>query len=157
MLSLLDTWSSLYANHSALRTAIEFLHIGGLVVAGGCAIAADRITLVSARQPKATRIARLESLQGTHQVVIAGLAIVIGSGILMLAADLDTFLYSKVFWLKMFFMALLLLNGSLLVRAEQRVEHGASEAWMPLTYAAAASLTLWTLTTLAGAALPNIG
>jgi hypothetical protein len=157
MQSLLDSWSSLYANHSALRTAIEFLHIGGLVLAGGCAIAADRITLVAAGQPLAKRVARLEPLQGTHQVVIVGLVIVIVSGILMFAADVGTFLYSKVFWLKMLLFLMLLVNGSLLLRAERQVDRGTRDGWTPLTYASAASLVLWSLTTLAGAALPNIG
>jgi hypothetical protein len=38
---LIESWNALYANHAALRTAIEFAHIGGLVAGGGCAIAAD--------------------------------------------------------------------------------------------------------------------
>ena len=35
MSAWLDSWNALYANHAALRTAIEFAHIGGLVAGGG--------------------------------------------------------------------------------------------------------------------------
>jgi hypothetical protein len=35
---LLEAWTSLYANHPALRTGIEFVHVGGLVAGGGCAM-----------------------------------------------------------------------------------------------------------------------
>ena len=37
---VIESWVSLYANHAALRTAVEFLHIGGLVVGGGCSMLA---------------------------------------------------------------------------------------------------------------------
>ena len=62
-----------------------------------------------------------------------------------------------VFWLKMGLMVLLLLNGALLLRGERQVTAGRARAWARLHYAAVASLVLWFLTTLAGAALPNIG
>jgi hypothetical protein len=155
--SVIQTWASLYANHAALRTALEFLHVGGLVAGGGCAIAADRITLVAKREPDPTRRFRLETLHGTHRVVLYALAAVIASGVLMFASDVDTFLYSKVFWLKMVLMMLLLANGSLIVRAERRIESGDSMAWPPLVAFAIGSVVLWSLTTLAGAALPNLG
>ena len=32
---VLESWVSLYANHAALRTGIEFIHIGGLVAGVG--------------------------------------------------------------------------------------------------------------------------
>jgi hypothetical protein len=155
--SFLEMWASLYANHGVLRTAVEFVHVGGLVIGGGCAIAADRITLVASRQPKESRLTRLQSLHGTHAVVLWALSGVIASGCLMCAADLDTFLHSKMFWLKMGLTLLLLVNGSLLVRAERRIERGDWRAWTPLSYTAVASVMLWLLTTLAGAALPNLG
>jgi uncharacterized membrane protein len=154
---LLDTWSSLYSNHAALRTSIEFLHIGGLVAGGGCAVAADRMTLMAIRNDAGTRALRLAALKGIHRVVLAGLVVIIVSGVLMFGADVDMFLYSKAFWLKMGLMLLLMANGAVLVRAERRVEHGDPTAWTQLKYTATASLALWFLTTLAGSALPNIG
>ena len=54
-------------------------------------------------------------------------------------------------------MALLLVNGVLLLRGERRAARGQIDAWPRLHHTAIASLVLWFLTTLAGAALPNIG
>ena len=46
----LENWASLYSNHAALRTAIGFLHVGGLVLSGGIAISTDRLILMSRRR-----------------------------------------------------------------------------------------------------------
>ena len=51
---LLESWMSLYANHAALRTGVEFMHIGGLVAGGGCAITADLATITASRDSLAT-------------------------------------------------------------------------------------------------------
>jgi hypothetical protein len=75
----------------------------------------------------------------------------------MFGADVDTFLTSTVFWIKMGLMLLLMANGAILLRAERQVHHGDQTAWTRLTFTATASLALWFLTTLAGTALPNIG
>jgi hypothetical protein len=147
---------SLYSGHAVLRTIVVFTHVGGLVGAGGCAVAADRATLLASRRHEAERRAQVEALAGTHRVVIAGLVLVFGSGLLMLAADLDTFLVSRVFWLKMILIALLLVNGLLLTAAERRANRG-EDTWGRLRAAAAASLTLWFLITFAGVALTNVG
>ena len=140
-----------------MRTAMGFLHIGGLLASGGCAIAADRMTLLSARQPMVTRVAQLKGLRGTHRIVVVGLGVVVVSGLMWLMADIDTYLYSRVFWTKMGLFVLLLINGLLLVRAERQVELDQSRAWRWLTVTSIVSIALWFLTTLAGAALPNIG
>lgn len=154
---VLEAWVSLYANHSALRTGIEFVHIGGLVAGGGCAITADLATITAARAGSATATTRLQLLKRTHQIVVGGLAALAFSGLLLFAADVETFLYSRVFWLKMGLMVLLLANGALLLLRERQVKRGAARAWTRLHHTAVASLVLWFLTTLAGAALPNIG
>jgi hypothetical protein len=156
VIHLVAVWTSLYSNHAALRTAVGFVHIGGLVGGGGCAIAADRMTLLAGRRDRPTRILQLGSLKSTHRVVLVGLAAVIVSGVLLFAADVDTFLYSKVFWIKMGLMVLLLVNGWLLVRAESRAERGDEDAWRRLKWTSTISLALWFLTTLAGAGLLNV-
>jgi hypothetical protein len=69
----------------------------------------------------------------------------------------ETFLYSRIYWLKMGLMVLLLLNGAMLLAGERQVVRGEARAWARLHYIAVASLVLWLLTTLAGTALPNIG
>jgi hypothetical protein len=153
----LESWSSLYANHAALRTAIEFTHISGLVAGGGCAITADLATLTAASEGSGTRTTQLHLLQRTHHLVVLGLAALVISGLLLFAADVETFLYSRIFWLKMGLMGLLLVNGALMLHGERQVKRGESRAWARLHHTAVASLVLWFLTTLAGAALPNIG
>jgi len=154
---LLESWGSVYSNHAALRTGIEFLHIGGLVAGGGCAITADLATITVARDRAATQTIQLHLLKRTHTIVLGGLIALSVSGLLLFAADVDTFLYSRTFWLKMGLMALLLINGSLFLRSERQMKSGDVHAWTRLHYTATASLVLWFLTTLAGAALPNIG
>ena len=54
-------------------------------------------------------------------------------------------------------IVLLLINGPLLLLGERQVKRGEPGAWARLHYTATASLVLWFLTTLAGAALPNLG
>ena len=153
---LVDAWSSLYAGSAAVRTTLGFCHVGGLVAAGGSAIAADRATLVAWRKDAASRLAHVRVLHGTHRAVVIGLFFVSVSGVLLFGADVDTYLHSKVFWVKMAAIALLLINGSLLVHAGRRAQHGDQRPWAILAYGSIASLTLWFLTTLLGTALPNV-
>jgi hypothetical protein len=153
---LLEIWSALYANHPALRTAVDFMHIGGLLAGGGCAVAADLATLRAGREGPETKRAQLAQLRRTHRLVLWGLALIGVSGLLLFAADVETFLYSKVFWLKMALLTALLFNGVFMHLGERRAARGVV-AWTRLRRTAVASLFLWFLTTLAGAALPNIG
>jgi len=150
-------WGSIYANHAVLRTLVTFAHVASLIVGGGAAIAADRATLVAVGPAGANRGASLDMLHGTHRVVIVSLALVATSGVLMLAADLDSLLYSRVFWIKMGLVALLLANGGLLWNAEQRARRNDATAWPRLRVTAFASVALWLLAALAGVALLNIG
>jgi hypothetical protein len=154
-------WSSLYANHAALRTAVEFTHIGGLLAGGGCAITADLATLsaVAVRDGAGAgaRSAPLDLLQRTHRLVVSGLIALFVSGALLLAADVETYWFSRIFWLKMGLIGVLLANGALLVRREREARRGSDQAWAQLHRTALVSLALWFATTLAGAALPNIG
>ena len=154
---LIESWVSLYANHAALRTGVEFVHIGGLVAGGGCAITADLATITAARQGSPTRTVQLILLKRTHRIVALGLVALSVSGLLLFGADVQTFLYSRIFWLKMGLLVLLLCNGALLLRGERQVQRGEPRAWTRLHYTAVTSLVLWFLTTLLGAALPNIG
>jgi hypothetical protein len=154
---LIQSWVSLYANHAALRTVVEFIHIGGLVAGGGCAITVDLATITADRESAAARATQLEVLLRTHRVVVLGLIGLTFSGLLLFGADVDTFLHSRIFWLKMGLMATLVLNGVLLLHGQRRVQRGDANGWTRLHRTAVASLVLWFLTTLAGAALPNIG
>ena len=153
----LDGWNSLYANHALLRTSIEFVHIGGLLAGGGCAVTADLATITAARDSSMARVTELQVLKRTHRLVVAGLVALFLSGALLFMADVGTYLYSRVFWLKMLLVLLLLGNGLLLLAWERQITRGDAQAWARLHYTAVTSLVLWFLTTLLGAALPNIG
>ena len=154
---LFESWASIYANHAALRTAIEFMHVGGLLAGGGCAVTADLATIRAAREGPAARTVHLQLLKRTHRLVVAGLAALATSGVLLFAADVGTFLYSRIFWLKMGLVALLVVNGALLLAGERHVQRDAPRAWTRLHYTAISSLVLWFLTALAGVTLTNIG
>src|SRR5512140_2568151 len=66
-------------------------------------------------------------------VVIVGLAIMVGTGVLMLLADVKALLPSWVFWVKMACFGLLLWNGVRLRRiAASQVPGEASAGWRPL-------------------------
>ena len=149
-------WSTLYSGSPVLRTLIAFVHVAGLVSGGGAAVAADRATLKATRRGRLVTRAQIDAIHNTHRIVIAGLAAVILSGVLLFAADVSTYAPSKLFWIKMAMVAALMINGALLVRVGRGVDapHEGTRRTMRLT--AGVSLALWFLTTLAGAGLPNI-
>lgn len=152
---MIHAWASLYAHSAALRTLVSFTHIAGLVLGGGCAIVSDRAMLRAYRRGSRDRHAEIEKVRGAHAAVIGGLAAVTASGALLLAADLDTYLYSRFFWMKMALVLMLLANGAL-IRLYERQAATTDRHWRRLAFASAASLALWLATTLAGAALPNL-
>ena len=152
-----QTWTDAYSHSALLRTLVAFVHVAGLVAGGGAAIAADRATLRATRRGPIVGRDELDAIHTTHRVVVAGLAAVILSGILLFAADVETYSVSRIFWVKMGMVAALMINGALLVRVgrDGRVpDPGLRRALRRMT---AVSMALWFLTTLAGAALPNIG
>ena len=153
----LDSWASVYANHAALRTGILFMHLGGLLAAGGSAITVDLETIRVNRQEPAARASHLVVLQRTHALVVVGLAMIVISGVLQVGADIGTFAASRIFWLKMALVVLLLVNGVLILSGERQVQAGAPRAWARLHTTATVSLVLWFAITLAGVALTNIG
>jgi len=149
-------WSEMYADSAVLRTVVVFAHVGGLLVGGGAAVAADRGTLSASRRDDASRQSHVRALHATHRIVVASLIVVATSGFLLLAANLDTYLHSRVFWIKMAMVAVLLANGGLLFQTGRRALAGDGAAWTRLRYGAVASLTLWLSITLLGSALPNV-
>jgi len=149
-------WAGVYQDSAILRTAVGFVHIGGLMVGGGTALAEDRAILMAGRgRTPHPRPYEDMSRRGVHAVVLTGLALVLASGVLLFAADIDTYVDSVPFWIKMGLVALLLANGVALTRIERDAQHSAV-AWPRLRRAAVVSLSLWLLTTLAGMVLPNV-
>jgi hypothetical protein len=157
MMQLVASWAAWYSASPIVRTILAFIHIGALLVAGGHAVVADRLTMSVRHASAAARSAQLAALAKTHRIVVAGLALIVLSGLLLLAANLDTYWHSKLFWIKTGFVVLLLANGAFIVSVERRAAaSNDAAAWKRLSFGAVASLCLWLLTTLLGAGLPNV-
>ena len=155
-------WSRVYSDSPALETGVAFAHVGGLLLAGGCALAADRATLRHWRAAPVLRQLHLQELHAVHRPVLTGLAVTVVSGLLLLLADLEKLLPSPAFWLKMGLVLLLLANGAWMTREETLLRLGrpaspeaADRAWRRLRASALSSLALWFLIVLAGTWLVN--
>ena len=160
--ALLKPWKDAFSNSTAVSTTVITVHIIALLFAGGLAIAADRTTLRALRSSAEARRAHLEELAAVHRPVLSFLAVLFASGLLLLTSDIETFATAPLFWVKMSLLALLLINGAVLQRAEARLRRdgNASEAtspgWRRLRTSTYVSLTLWTATAIAGIVLANI-
>ena len=147
----LTWWSGLYTDHHAVSVTVRFLHLAGLLLGGGTALAADRQLLAAARGGVAPRESALALARSAHRIVVPALAVMALTGVLMAAADLETFLHSRLFWIKMVVVGLLLTNGGLLVLAERAAVGGnIDRVWTRLRVASAASVALWLAALLAG-------
>src|SRR5438309_2918506 len=101
LIQLLKPWNNFYSHSKGMETAIIFLHVGGLLLAGGLAIGADRGTLRALRVAANSRAHYIAELGTVHRWVIAGLTIVVASGLALFASDIETFWGSWIFWVKM--------------------------------------------------------
>lgn len=150
VLDAVQPWADLYGNSQPLSVGITFLHLAGMMVAGGTAVGTDWQALW-ARDLRA-RDSALERMQGSHGMVIPALAVVILTGIAMAAADLETFAASTVYLWKMGLFVLLLVNGLLLVAAERQAR-ARDSAWARVVLSAVVSLVLWLAILLLGTLL----
>jgi len=152
---LVEPWNSLYSDSKVVSSAVVFLHLLPLLVAGGAALTADRATLRAARGSADDRARQLRELARVHAVVLGGLALSFVSGVLLFLSDVDEYLGSPVFWVKLGFVGLLLLNGFMMTRTEKALASGGNESalWARLRTISVMSLILWTSTTLVGVVL----
>jgi hypothetical protein len=156
LVTFAQPWADLYNNHTAVQTAVTFGHFGGMMLAGGFALAADRSTLRAARAGEAERKRHLSELQSTHRLVVPALTLTAFTGVLMFAADLESLAGSWAFWVKLGLVGLLLANGAFMLSAERGVQgpaRSAERAWGRLRRAAVGSLVLWFAVVLAGTVL----
>jgi len=156
---LAEPWAHFYGHSKAASTIVTFLHIAPIVVGGGIAIALDRATLRLDVDDGPARERHLRELGLVHPIVLSSLALLLLSGLAMLAADLDTFLGSWVFWLKMALIVALLANGARMTRLERALAGAAGTAgdqWWRLRGIAITSVILWLAITLAGVVLTNV-
>ena len=73
-------WSSLYSDSTAVSSAVTFVHLGGLLFAGGLAVASDRATFRALRGTEEDRTRLLVDLAGAHAWVLTGLSVIFASG-----------------------------------------------------------------------------
>lgn len=157
--SLVARWAHLYSDHKAVSEAVNFVHFGGVLLAGGLAVAADRATLRLSRAhlDGGTSSWALTEIAGVHRLVLGGLGIVLITGLLQTFADLDTYLTSVVFWSKMALVLVLLGNGWIRLRAENAVRAGDRGGWPAYRRTSVASLMLWFTLVLFGTILTGNG
>ena len=157
---LVSRWAHLYSDHKAVSETVNFVHLAGVLLGGGLAVATDRATLRLAHATPADARGdspALAEIAGVHRLVLWGLALIFVSGLLQTLSDLDTFLTSVVFWSKMALVAALLVNGWIRLRAEQGVQRGNAGAWPAFRRTSVASLVLWFVLVLLGAILTGNG
>lgn len=150
----------MYADHPAISTALVFLHLGGILLAGGFAISTDRSILQATVRPE-LRARCLSGVPPVHRIVKGALFLAAGAGILIFLADVEALATSPVFWVKMLLVTLLIGNGYGMMRAEKALAvkdpvTDRNALWQPLARAARFSLALWFSTLLAGVALRNV-
>lgn len=154
--SLTQPWADLYGGSNLLQGLVTFLHIGGVVVAGGLALASDRSTFRVSAKPAEIRREHIAELGAVHGPVLWALGVVLVSGAALLLADVETFLLSWFFWLKMALIAALMVNGLSLQNAEKRLVKDPvdSAGWKRLRWASGRSVALWGVVLLLGVLLP---
>ena len=148
-------WAKLYADSKPVSIAVTYVHLAGLLLGGGAAVAADRETLKAARETEPVRADHLAFLGTVHSIAIAGLAMLALSGVAMLLSDLDTFWSARSFWIKMGMLTLLLANGLVMQRAEKLARSVPAAAWRRLKTTSIASLALWFAILLTSVVLAN--
>ncbi len=155
LVALADPWAKLYSHSKVVSAGVTFLHVAPLIFAGGAAFMADRTTLRVSRAGAMERSRQLQEIAGTHALVVSGLALSFISGIGMFFSDVETFLPSIYFWVKMALVGLLLVNGFVMTRVEKRLAAGGDDLalWARMRTVAILSAVLWMATTLSGVVL----
>ena len=159
LVHLFAPWNAFYADSRVAETGILSVHLVAMMLGGGIAIATDRDTLRATRTATGTGPEVLARLQGAHRPVLIALTVLLLSGLALATADIETFAKSPIFLIKMTLVALLTINGSVLVRTEARLRRDdAGEAlWNRLRRSTRFSLALWICVVIAGATLVNAG
>jgi hypothetical protein len=144
IVGILKWWSGYYGDHQIVSVAVRFVHVAALIFGGGTALFVDRHVLRTARLTQEQRADAFRVLGSSHRQVVPWLVVLTITGFLMTAADLDTYLGSRVYWIKMGMFGLLLINGAVLLATEKRVRQvGIAQAWSRLVTVSTVSLVLW--------------
>jgi len=150
---LLARWAHFYGQTTAVSATVTYLHLFGILLGGGFAIAADAAVLRLSPETVPDWPKELDRLAAVHRWVVGGLALIFASGLLLLLAEVDTFATSVVFWTKMGLVALLIGNGYARLRFEIALRRGCVARWAWFRRTSIASLALWFLILLFGTLL----
>ncbi len=148
-------WAKLYADSKPVSIGVIYVHLAGLLLGGGAAVAADRETLKAAGEAEPERADHLAFLGTVHSIAVAGLVMLVLSGAAMLLADLENFWSARSYWVKMGLVGLLLANGLVMQRAERLARTMPARAWRQLKITSVVSLALWFAILLASVVLAN--
>ena len=161
IVALCAPWSDLFSHSSLISGSVVGLHIMALVIGGGLALAADRMTLRVRAGDETARRTQLREVRDVHSIVLVGVVLLFASGVALAAADVETFLPSPIFWTKLVLSFLLVVNGGLLTRVEQRLG-GAGQSskvdeqlWARVRLLSVSSVFLWVATAVVGIVLSN--
>jgi hypothetical protein len=139
----IQTWADFKADHRVVARGLGALHLSGILLGGGSAIFLDRAIRRARGATDAARGFILDELARAHRVVVPSLVLVFATGALWTLSELDDFLSSPVYWLKMGLVAVLLINGVVMVRAERAAKSGDARGWSRLATTSTISLVLW--------------
>lgn len=148
--TLATDWSKYYGDHQFVSLTIRYFHIAATVVGGGKAIALDGEVLKAMRGGPGDRRNVLASIESAHRTIVGMLVVLTATGALMAMADLDTFLGSTLFWVKIASFVALLGNGGVLVAAESAARRSDAFVWKRLMVVSITSLALWLVTVFIG-------
>lgn len=154
--TFLEPWQSAYGDSAVISTGVTAVHLIAMLVGGGLAIAADRTTLRIMKEQPGLRDWHLGELNTIHRPVLIAMSVLFLSGLAMLTADVRTFVTSPVLWVKLFLVALLVVNGVVLERTEsalRRASNAPDGKWVRLRVSAICSIALWIATLVAGTIL----
>ena len=157
-----EPWNRLFGHSKLISGAVLGSHIMALFLGGGLAVAADRMTLRLSASDAAERGRQLREVKEVHPLVLLATVLLFVTGVLLATADVETFLPSPIFWIKLVLVALLVVNGAWLTQTERRLTARADDGspignqeWARVRLFSLFSVVLWTATAVVGIVLSN--
>lgn len=159
--ALAEPWQKLYAHSTIVATLVLFGHVGGLFVAGALTFSTESgaLRLDPADDGERRRYVRIASR--ARRAIAVALCVAVISGLLLFLADLEAFVVSPVFWVKMLLVAALLVNAVAASRLDAHLlRDGSTTArhdgrWRRRRASAWATAVLWFVLVLSGSALAS--
>jgi len=158
-----EPWRRLYAQSPLLSTLILFGHLGGLLAAGGLAVAAERATLRLDPRDDSERRRHLADLERLRAPIWSAFGVAVVSGALLFLADVEAFATSPIFWTKMSLVGLLIGATCVTARLDAALRRDCNDGggvhderrWRRRRAGAIVTALLWFGLVLVGAALAS--